>query len=185
MRNHGEIKDYKTYAKAIRRSKRLYKRLSSYTNIHSIDRNFIKLIKNIKEKYRLHIKMPKDIYVAIEIGESLFENDELRAKLSKEIKKSGSPIENKLAEYLDSENIKYVREYHIGRYRVDFMIPSKKLIIECMGYAWHQDPKTYQEMEKDLRRRNELAKAGFSVLYYSGRQIYRGKTKILKDISLF
>ena len=171
-----------SYAKAQNTSRKLYKRLSKFTGLTGKGGNLKFLVERIIRQYKLNIKFPENMKEAIAVAEDLFDDDVLKLKMGREISSRGSPIESRLAEYLEDKKIKYKRQYRIGRYRVDFFLPDYNTVIECQGYAWHQDPKTYEQMERDLIRRNALALAGYRVLWYSGRQIYRGRKKIIKDI---
>src|SRR5260221_505562 len=46
-------------------------------------------------------------------------------------------IEVIIASLLTSLEVEYEDQKHIGRYSVDFYIPSKNLVIECDGTYWH------------------------------------------------
>lgn len=55
--------------------------------------------------------------------------------------KEPTTIELTIARMLTDLKIDYVEQYSIGRYVVDYLIPSQKLIIECDGSYWHSIPK--------------------------------------------
>jgi very-short-patch-repair endonuclease len=60
------------------------------------------------------------------------------------------------------------------KYRVDFMFDSpdrNRLIVECDGHDFHE--KTRQQVEYGNDRDYYLKKAGYDILHFSGRQIYR------------
>lgn len=88
-----------------------------------------------------------------------------------------SPIEEivftQLIQRLPGTNIK--RQESIGRYRVDFLFPEANLIVECDGEQYHQDK------NKDWVRDKYLITQGFTVLHFTGKQIYKELVK--KDCS--
>ena len=61
-------------------------------------------------------------------------------------------------------------------YRVDFLIPvmywncNKTFIIECDGHSFHQ--KTKEQVERDNQRTRDLQSAGYTVIRFSGTEIY-------------
>jgi len=80
-------------------------------------------------------------------------------------------------------------QVQIGKYRVDFMaqsvlcqnytdkarvIHSRKMIIECDGHDFHE--RTADQAERDKSRDRELVAKGFTVLRYTGREIWRDPT---------
>jgi len=69
---------------------------------------------------------------------------EIQAKRIKMRGINRTDIENKMENALKKEGIEFVFQYPIRckyGYIVDFFIPSKKLIIECDGEAWHDSKK--------------------------------------------
>lgn len=67
--------------------------------------------------------------------------------------------EKMVREYLDKNNIKYIQEYNIDKYYVDFYIPKKNLIIEVFGDYWHVNPKIYGNEEgKRKLHKNQIGK---------------------------
>ena len=62
------------------------------------------------------------------------------------------------------------REVHIGRYRVDFLVPDARLIIELYGYKWHSDQ---EKRIKDAARERELGRMGYQVMHFMGAEVTR------------
>ena len=71
-------------------------------------------------------------------------------------------------------------------YRADFAIPviywdSRKIfLIECDGHEFHQ--KTKEQVERDNQRMRDLQKAGYSVIRFSGTEIYHRANKCALEI---
>jgi hypothetical protein len=62
-----------------------------------------------------------------------------------------------------------VCQYPIGRYRVDFAIPDEKIAIEIDGREFHS---TADQLTKDARRQREIQSLGWTVIRFSGSEIY-------------
>ena len=56
------------------------------------------------------------------------------------------------------------------KYRVDFFIPSKKVVVELDGHDFHSSP---SQREYDAKRDRYLGKKGFRVVRFTGREINR------------
>ena len=70
-----------------------------------------------------------------------------------------SKLEKLVRENLEKDNIEYVKEYSpkwAGKFRYDFFIPSKKIVIECQGYH-HYYPVYYSTKEKGLSSFRKMA----------------------------
>lgn len=81
--------------------------------------------------------------------------------------------------FIDILNIERQYEIKCGgkKYRVDFYIPvwyknqdTEVFIVECDGYEFHQ--KTKEQIEKDNIRTRDLQKAGYTVIRFSGTEIW-------------
>lgn len=96
--------------------------------------------------------------------------------------RGGSYIENMMKKLLDELNIDYIEQFMIihptihKRYFVDFMIPNKRIIIECDGSNWHQD------ISKDNYRQSIIEYYGYKVLRFTGNEIINNLEKIKIDI---
>lgn len=56
----------------------------------------------------------------------------------------------------------------LGRYRLDFALPDKKIGIELDGYAWHS---TREAFTKDRERQRNLELDGWRLIRFSGAEI--------------
>lgn len=56
------------------------------------------------------------------------------------------------------------------RYRVDFLLKDARLIVELDGHEHHSTP---EQLEKDAARQRYLTRAGYTVIRFRGREIYR------------
>lgn len=74
-------------------------------------------------------------------------------------------IEKSVREALTNIGVKFVQEGSVGRYSVDFLIPTIRVAIECDGTYWHQDA------VKDARKDSFLVKHGWRVFRISERKI--------------
>ena len=62
------------------------------------------------------------------------------------------------------------REVAIGPYRVDFLVPSKKLVIELYGYKWHA---SQEKRISDARRERDLMRMGYRLMSFMGAEVTR------------
>lgn len=85
-----------------------------------------------------------------------------------------SSLEEKVRKYLESKNIRFQQEVKFGRYRADFCLEDKKIIIECDGEFWH-----LQERNKisDPKKDQYLQSLGYQVFRLTGRQINENLSK--------
>jgi len=65
----------------------------------------------------------------------------------------------------------------IGIYVVDFIV-NGKYIIEIDGHEWH---KTKEQREFDYKRERYLLKRGYTVLRYTGTEIYLSAKECAKE----
>src|SRR5471032_3517218 len=69
-----------------------------------------------------------------------------------------------------------VREHWFGdvekhhRYRVDFFLKDARLIIELDGHTFHSSK---EQLEKDASRQRYLTRAGYTVIRFTGREIFK------------
>lgn len=90
----------------------------------------------------------------------------------------GTDIELAVEAVLQTLEIGYETQKAIGRYVVDFYVPSKNLVIECDGEYWHDRP----EMQaKDARKDTYFASKGYHVLRLLGSQIRKRDFTALKE----
>ena len=95
-----------------------------------------------------------------------------------------SKLEKVGREKLEKDGIEYIKEYSpdwAGKFRYDFFIPSKKIIIECQGYH-HYYPVYYSTKEKgiknyikrikdDLKKKELCEKNGLNVVYFTNDKL--------------
>lgn len=120
-------------------------------------------------------------------------NDPLREWLKLDIfsKKSESPIEAMLfnaltyvisAGYFQASEVGSFRHpVHLGQqvvegdYRIDITLCAPhiglRVAIECDGHAFHE--RTPEQAERDKRKDRALTSAGWMVIRFTGREIYR------------
>lgn len=84
-----------------------------------------------------------------------------------------SCLEKSIAKTLDSLHVPYESEYRIGRFLVDFAIPSLNLAIEADGEYWHKNRQDY-----DAARDDEIGQAGYRVYRFSEQDIVRGRADV-------
>lgn len=89
-------------------------------------------------------------------------------------------IERAIAALLDSLNVEYEQQKHVGRYSVDFYVASKNLAIECDGEYWHSERKP-GSLEKDARKDAYLKQKGYNVLRLREKQILSGDLRSLEE----
>jgi len=70
-------------------------------------------------------------------------------------------LEKAMRNALESAGVEFIQEAKIGRYSVDFLVPSARVAIEVDGEYWHQDQK------KDAKRDRYLAKKGWSTIRFT------------------
>lgn len=93
--------------------------------------------------------------------------------------KCESPIERTLYIALVNNGYDVKTQVPCGRYRIDMTLPSHRIAIEADGKAYHSSPK---QRAHDRRKNAYLRKQGWTVLRFSGRQIYKDMPKILRRI---
>ncbi len=81
-----------------------------------------------------------------------------------------TPIEARLAAALRARGVDFRPQVEIGRFRADFLIApgpaDERLVVECDGAGFHDDV-------RDAARDRELRELGYTVLRFSGSQIYQ------------
>jgi very-short-patch-repair endonuclease len=87
-------------------------------------------------------------------------------------KYSRTNIERIVESVLQTLAVEYEAQKHIGRWVVDFFIPSMALCLECDGDYWHSLPSA---QERDARKDASLQQKGYTVLRLLGSQILTGE----------
>jgi hypothetical protein len=65
------------------------------------------------------------------------------------------------------------------KYRVDFLIPSKKIIIELYGYQHHN---TKVKITKDAERERYLQRVGYQVIRFTGTEVFKDVRKCVYEV---
>jgi DNA mismatch endonuclease (patch repair protein) len=95
------------------------------------------------------------------------------AKRISEQKTSGTNIELKMMDILNSLNLKYEFQYNMGFYCVDFFVPSKNLIIQVDGCYWHGCPIHFKVLDLRQSNRRRLDSSCDSFLKNRGYNVLR------------
>ena len=91
-----------------------------------------------------------------------------------------SKLEKNVRENLEKNGIEYIKEYSpkwAGKFRYDFFIPSKNIIVECQGYH-HYHPVYYSTEENglknfikrvkdDLKKKELCEQNGLTMIYFT------------------
>jgi hypothetical protein len=65
------------------------------------------------------------------------------------------------------------------KHRVDFLVPSKKVIIELYGYKYHS---TKDKITKDAGRERFLQGQGYRVIRFTGTEVYKDPQKCVDEV---
>ncbi len=96
-----------------------------------------------------------------------------------------SPIEQQFDKALGDLADLIEKEHWFGdpdnhsRYRVDFILKDARLIIELDGHDYHSSK---EQLEKDAIRQRYLTRAGYSVIRFTGREIYRSPETCVAEV---
>lgn len=89
-----------------------------------------------------------------------------------------SPIEKLFYELAQFE-LNLYPQHEVGPYRLDFAIPEKRIAIELDGHDYH---KTKEQRTKDAKRDRYLTELGWTVLRFTGTEIYRDPKSCVAQI---
>lgn len=84
-----------------------------------------------------------------------------------------------------SSGIHVYLQGNVGPYRADFIVDLvfagrvERAVVECDGHDFHE--RTKEQAERDKSRDRSLAGAGFTVLRYTGREIWRSPERCALD----
>jgi very-short-patch-repair endonuclease len=91
-----------------------------------------------------------------------------------------SPIEVSFWEVASLRIPDLQREVWIdNKYRVDFLVPKQKVIIELYGYEHHKEK---WKLTKDAQRERYLQKNGYQVLRFTGSEIYKDVHSCVNEV---
>lgn len=109
---------------------------------------------------------------------------DMNTNISRILRKNQTPHERKLWGCLrnrELQNLKFRRQYKIGKYVVDFYCPTKKLVIELDG-GWHNEEKN---IIKDEERSRYLESQGHRVLRLWNNDIDNNLEGVIEEIIKF
>jgi very-short-patch-repair endonuclease len=102
--------------------------------------------------------------------------------LAQELRRNATPQENKLwYEFLRYHDIPFTRQKTIENYIVDFICPSRKLVIEIDGCQHY----TVDGMENDSIRTNYLESLGLHVMRFPNAEIDRSFESVCHAIQAY
>lgn len=90
-----------------------------------------------------------------------------------------SPIEVAFWEAASRRIPNLQREVPIGPFRVDFLVPHKKVVVELYGHAYHGGK---EKQTQDAQRERYLQKRGYQVVRFTGQDVYRNVHKCVDDL---
>lgn len=70
----------------------------------------------------------------------------------------------------------------VNRYRVDFLIKSKRVVIELDGRKTHL---TEQQRENDAKRQRYLERSGYRVIRFTVREVKRDVNRCVQEVISF
>lgn len=121
-------------------------------------------------------KDPSSAYNTIEFRKN---RRQIMKHASSFIKFEDTKPELKIKKILDKNKIIYKTQEWIGKYRIDFLIPSKKLIIEADGQWTHGDPRFFkptdiiqghriakEKWKYDKKRNEYLTSLGYNIIRF-------------------
>lgn len=96
-------------------------------------------------------------------------------------------IELKFEGLLKINNIGYKKQYPVlGKFVVDFYVPSKNLIIECDGCYWHgcpiHFPNSVKKFKKTKNKTSCLVREGYTVLNFWQHEIESKPIKCIEKV---
>lgn len=94
-----------------------------------------------------------------------------KAKEEQQIKEKGSPIETLFNDAWRKAypDIALVRQYPIGRFRVDFAHETSMTAIELDGHLYHSEKR---DRNRDYQRQQEIEDLGWRFVRFTGTQVY-------------
>lgn len=106
--------------------------------------------------------------------------------------KKPTKIEIKMMEFLKNEKIKFIQNYKIKGFLVDFYLPKYNLVIECDGDYWHANPDfmfdkeltepQIRNIDRDRRKNEMLINEGINFFRFWERDINNNFSSIEKKI---
>ena len=96
--------------------------------------------------------------------------------------KGSSILEGKTELFLKeyTPNVEWVKEHPVGKYRIDFALPSVKLAIEVDGHEWHSSK---ERRTHDAKRDRWLVRQGWTVMRFTGSELVAENFMPLQEIA--
>lgn len=138
----------------------IYKKKPKYCSKTCKDNAEIDQISNICKGCKTNFSLPRS---AIDRGRGSF----CTWKCFKRYRGESS-LELLVRQQLEKLNEPFQQEMRIGKFRADFYLPKRNLVIECDGEYWHMDQKVRL---RDKRKNKLLGKLGYNILRLSGQDI--------------
>ncbi len=107
-------------------------------------------------------------------------NDRKLKNLRRALRKNQTEAERKIWQHLRKKQIggyRFLRQYSIGKYILDFYCPTKKLAIEIDGGQHFEDKK-----EHDLLRKKFLKAKGIKEIRFWNSEIFKNIEGVLIEI---
>ena len=95
------------------------------------------------------------------------------------LQKCESPIELKFFVYALDSIPELQPQVQIDGYRVDFAVPSQKVLIELDGHEFH---KTKEQRTYDAKRDRFLLKKGWRLMRFTGTEIHNDTTACIQEV---
>lgn len=92
-----------------------------------------------------------------------------------------SPLE-RLFYKLACLDLRLMPQHPVGKYRLDFSIPDKMIAIELDGHDYH---KTVDQRTHDAQRDRWLSKQGWTVLRFTGKEVFHNPGKCIDEICAY
>lgn len=86
-----------------------------------------------------------------------------------------SNLEEIMKQILDELHFRYIREYQVGKFSMDFFLPDFRIGIECDGEAYHNNQSTFKRDKLILMWSQGKIKR---ILHFSGNQILRTRRNV-------
>ena len=91
------------------------------------------------------------------------------------------PIENQTLRFIENcynGSVEMVRQYHIGKYRVDMYLPKYKIIIECDEFD-HKD----RDKQREIEREQYLLSLGNTVIRFDPNEKGFNISEVIREIN--
>lgn len=138
----------------------VYKKHPKFCSKICKDKSEIDQISSICKGCRITFNLPRS---AIERGRGSFCTWECYKKY-----KGESSLEEFIRLQLEKISEPFQQEMRVGKFRADFYLPKRNLIIECDGEYWHMDQKARL---RDKRKDVLFGKLGYNILRLRGQEI--------------